>query len=161
MSRTIASGYVVAGDLGDDGLVGVGVVGTELDVDGVESPGVDAPELEIDHALATRGRGIEVDKAETLVVTLLAEVDPLETSRVDDVRASSEHLVAVDVSEGDVLEAVEGDGAPEQNVVSAEHHRLLGAGDRVVDGHVPGENRGDMRVERVSPCDLIRAVSVC
>ena len=57
--------------------------------------------------------------------------------------------MAVDVSEGDVLEAVEGDGAPEQHVVGSEHHRLLGAGDGVVDGHVPGENGGDFRIEGV------------
>ena len=147
MSRTIAPVMSWRADLGDDGLVGVGVVGTDLDVDGVEAPGVDALELEIDHAPASRGRGVEIDKAETLVVTLLAEVDPLETARVDDVRASSEHLVAVDVSEGDVLEAVESDGASEEHVVGAKHHRLFGAGDRVVDGHVPGENRGDIRGE--------------
>ena len=123
----------------------------ELDIDGMESPGVYAPELEIDHALALWGRGVEIDKAEPLVVTLFAEVDPLETARVHDVWASSEHLVAMDVPERDVLEAVEGDGAPEQHVVGSEHHRLLGAGDRVVDGHVPGENGGDIRVETCLP----------
>ncbi len=125
------------------------VAGANRDLYGDEGAGMDGLEAEVSQASALGELGVKVYHTEALVLLLLAEVHALEAAGVGDDGPLAEHLVLVDVAEGDVVQSRAGEGGEHEDGVAAKHHGALAAGGRAAYGDVADEDGGDVRVKGV------------